>query len=168
MPSLLTLTLTVDGPQTFMPTKNPLSSDKFREIAYHLDGQGRYVAQSYEVRAPQSSSKPPLHVQSPHKGSRSASSQQCSGRAGLQKPNASHRKVPAVVVVQSRESSVHDQHNDDAMANRSLRSAVPPRAPRPDRLPTPELPELSEARPFCYCDSKRQYCTGAPCVAAPS
>lgn len=146
-----------------MPSGDASRSSKYREVAYHLDGRSRYVAQSYEVRSSSHTSLPTssLRTQHPQPATISFSSS-CNNFAMPRSLKAG--KENAVVVIQSRETSEQGPPDDNARGAEASRLKELPPTPRPRRLSTPELPDMKD-RQFCYCDSRKN-CAEASCQRA--
>lgn len=149
MPSL---PISPEKPAKAMPAQDVSSSRKYREAEYHLDGKHRCVAQSYEVRPPSrpssATSSPRMqHVQS----ARHSSSSESSASAKLSSSKIAQSKT--VVVVQSPENAMQGAPDDNAKAAKASTLGGPPPAPRPRRLPTPELPDVKSDQSFCHCDA---------------
>lgn len=159
MPSL---PLTLAAPTTLMTTSHASNSHKCREVEYHLNGRDRYVAQSYEVRSPSHHSHivPPASPRSMQHplSSKYSSLRRSAVRLERFKPKAGK----SVVVVQSRECVLQDQAHTKAKAVKSSELTTPSPTPRPRRLPTPDLSDIDDDRPFCRCDSRKD-CTSASC-----
>lgn len=159
MPSL---PLSPDGLVTSMHTKQPSSPGKYREVAYHLDGRDRYVAQSYGVRSPSYllSPAPSPHMQHVQTVCHNNSSRY-SRRTELHNPDGNSEKT--VVVSQSVESHARGHQTVDTGVITSSRPVAPPAAPRQGRLSTPELFDTRKETSFCYCDLRKQDCVGVSC-----
>ena len=142
-------------PAETMPTQDVSPSKKYREVEYHLDGNRRYVAQSYEVRPP---SRPSSATSSPR--TQSAQSARHSGSSEPSAPGKlSSSKIAqskTVVVVQSRENALQGTPYDHTRAARVSTSEGPPQAPRPRRLSSPDLPDMKSDQSFCHCDTYKK------------
>lgn len=152
MPSLPVTTM---NPAHLLTTSYTISSDKYREVAYHLNGRDGYVAQSYEVRlpsrrSPSLSSDPSRFMM--HASLTKRSSLEGSG-AKLNSSKSMSKKT--VVVVQSRECVLQDQAHK-ARVVKSSELTVPPPTSRPSRLATPDLSDIDDDRPFCHCDFRKE------------
>lgn len=134
-----------------------------REVLYHVDHEGRSTVQSYETRP---ASRRSTTMQQPSwqrpKASENHPALHCSERAG---PNGSKSTSRSpIVIVQSREGPQFDSIESNGKAENSQRSAAPPPAPQPRRLPTPELSDLGDDEPFCHCDVKKKCGSKRDCL----
>lgn len=153
MPSLPLLSST---PETTKDTHHVSTTNQYREAAYHQDSQGRYVAQSYRVQRPLDPSSPVLEsntklVKRPRRSLRSQ-------RTVLLELSSSKMTSWSSNVDLSRED--HQQPSSALKPRRTETSTslIPPSAPRPRRLATPELSDIEDERQFCGCDCKRNAC----------
>lgn len=138
------------APVTKTVNGHALEPKQYRDIAYHLDHQDRYITQSYEVWAPSHSSTlsiPPC-MQHPQLTKNSFSS-----HSSTRTNSISPRVVPekSLVVIQWLEGLQQDTSKAGNGNATPSKPAVPPPAPQPRRLPTPELSDIDEERPFCEC-----------------
>jgi hypothetical protein len=62
----------------------------------------------------------------------------------------------SIVIIQSREGIQQDTAATGTGDAKPSKSAAPPPTPRPCRLPTPELSDIDEERPFCDCEALRK------------
>lgn len=134
-----------------------------REMLYHVDHQGRYAVQSRDVRRPARQS--PM-TQPPYRRQLQASDDcptlQPIGPAGPNQSRSTSRRN--VLLVQSREGYQLDRSGSKSVAADSPGQVTTPPAPRPQRLPTPEISDPDEAEPFCYCDVKKKCDSSRGCV----
>lgn len=140
---------------------NASKADKYREAAYHQDSQGRFVAQSYEVRPSQRLSSPATvpYRQNPQS---TESSFGTGSVVVMELASCRLRSKKPAVIVQSRDGFREDVQRIKPRDTTILESKAIPPAPRPRRLSTPELSDIDEGRPFCGCDSKK----GAKCCTS--
>jgi hypothetical protein len=134
---------------------HPATHYNCREVLYHVDHQGRYAVQSCEVRPPSRQSP----TRQPPSRQRLQESDDCPmlqpiERASLNRSRSTSRR--AIIVVQSREGLRLDRPQVKGVLANSQKPAAPPPAPRPQRLPTPELSDLDDDEPFCHCDVEKK------------
>lgn len=136
-----------------MHASQDLTQHNHRETSYHMDGQGQYAIQSYEIRAPSRHSvrtppprwrrlQPTDYSRVLHSIKREATIESTSGSRGSN------------IVAQSREACQLDKARFKDIAANPPKSLETPPAPRPRRLSTPDLSDLDEDRPFCSCDTR--------------
>src|SRR5690242_2897316 len=152
MPSLPVTTM---NPAHLWSVSQMMSSEKHREVTYHLNSRNGYVAQSYEVRSP--SRRSPTMSPAPPRFMLHAPLTKCSslGGSGAKSNPSKPMSKKTVVVVQSRECVLQDQAHK-ARVIKSSELTVPPSTPRPSRLATPELSDIDDERPFCHCDFRKE------------
>jgi hypothetical protein len=142
-------------PAKAMPAQEVSPSKKYREVEYHLDGNHRHVAQSYEVRPP---SHPSSATSSPRmqpiQSTRHSFSSDSSAPAKRSSSRIAQSKT--VIVVQSPKNALEGPPTDNARATKASTLEGPPPAPRPRRLPTPELPDVKSDQSFCHCDTNQK------------
>ncbi|KAF2622667.1 hypothetical protein BU25DRAFT_415160 [Macroventuria anomochaeta] len=149
------------APAIVMPTSHSSSSVKYREVAYHLDGQDRYVAESYEVRSPSRQSPPaPRDMQHLLQPTEYSFAPQSVMRPSLTPSKPTSKR--SIIIVPSRESLQQDQPDTKPGAIKASKPVAPPLAPRPRRLSTPDLSDIEDDQPFCHCDSKKK-CASVSC-----
>jgi hypothetical protein len=151
MPSLPSLS---SVPKTLGIEHDASKTSKYREAAYHQDGQGRYVAQSYEVRRPLSPPSP-APMLSKHRMKLPKRSLKQSSIVVLELPCP--RRIPeqSINLDQPREGPQQRPSGPTPSKIEVIKAAAPPSTPRPRRLPTPELSDIESERPFCGCDIKK-------------
>jgi hypothetical protein len=153
MPSL---PLSSSAPKISKDAHHVPKTMKYREAKYHQDGQGRYVAQSYEIRAP--SNQSPLAPMSGNKQHMKSFEDSSRSQSVVAVDVSSQWKTldRATNVVCSRESLQRPQRKVQIVQKEISISTPAPSAPRPRRLPTPELSDIEDERVFCGCDIKRK------------
>lgn len=159
MPSTAsTMSLLQEGPSTSVSAIRhtcPATHYNRREVLYHVDHQGRYAVQSRGAQPP---SRQAPTMQEPSRQRLQASDDcpvsQSIERASPNKSRSTSRRP--IVVVQSREDYQINSVGSKSTTANSQRPTTLPLAPRPQRLPTPELPNLNDDEPFCYCDVKKK------------
>ncbi|KAJ8112331.1 hypothetical protein OPT61_g5275 [Boeremia exigua] len=161
MPSL---PMSAATPPVVITSNHTLNGNKYREVAYHLDGQNRYVAQSYDVRPfPQHSS--PAHLPCTQRLLPiEYSSVRQSDTAARASPSTTTSKKP-MVIVQSRGCVLQDKPHAKKTKVAECSRPIPPPTPRPRLLSSPELSDVEDDRPFCYCDASKN-CVYASCRRA--
>jgi hypothetical protein len=148
MPSLLSPPA---KPAKTMPAQHLPPSKKYREVEYHLDGNHRYVAQSYEVRPPSCSSSVTSSPRTqPTQSTRHSNLSEPSAPAKFSSTKFEQSKM---VVVQSREDALQGSPCDNARTAKVSTLEDPPPAPRPRRLSSPDLPDVKSDQSFCHCDT---------------
>ena len=126
-----------------------------REVLYHADHQGRYAVQLYEVRPPSrhSTTTQRSSWQHPQPSNHYPMLQSVERASPTESRSASRNPI---VIVQSRESLQLNRPESKGVAAISQKPAGTPPAPRPQRLPSPELSDLDDDEPFCCCDTKKK------------
>ncbi|KZM19207.1 hypothetical protein ST47_g9649 [Ascochyta rabiei] len=141
MPSLPS---SLSAPEMLGKNSHLPRADKYREVAYHQDDQGRYVAQSYPLwrQPPPVKAPPKQRLQS--KGDCSRTQPIVCAEQSFPRPGSKESSV----IVQSRE----DRSGTKSRDIKYTKSLSPPPAPRLRRLSTPDLSDVDEERCFCDCD----------------
>jgi hypothetical protein len=126
-----------------------------REVLYHADHRGRYAVQSYEVRPPsrQPTTTQRSNWQHPQPSNHYPVLQSVERASPTESRSASRNPI---AIVQSRVSLQVNRPESKGVAAISQKLAAPPPAPRPQRLPSPELSDLDDDEPFCCCDIKKK------------
>ncbi|KAF1929184.1 uncharacterized protein M421DRAFT_133675 [Didymella exigua CBS 183.55] len=124
-----------------------------REVSYHPDNQGRYAIQAYEVR-PHSRRSPPTRTPCWHR-LKSNDYYPMLHSVERTRPTDFRTSQNPIVVAQSCDGRQLNKIGPKGISeDLPMPTELPPPAPRPHRLSTPDLSDLKEERPFCYCDAE--------------